>query len=284
MANRFAFRLLGSGAVRVLLHRGGPSQVVELDGRLLLFDCGRCAVHNLVRFGYRVEDVDHVFLTHLHFDHICDLAYLVLLAWNNGRRERLRIFGPKGLGDFLQHALHGAYRQDIESRLAHGKDPAGLDVDVVEIDGSGPPYHLAGASISALSTAHAGMRNLNYCVEAHGKRVVITSDTQPDERLIPFCRDADLLVCECSGTQDFLSQQPWGGWHMTPEKVADLALGANVRRVVLKHFVIENFTDDSSISAEMVAQIKETYHGKVVAGHDGWFTDLMEPDGSTAPC
>ena len=276
--SRFAFRLLGSGAVRVLEDRGGPSQVVELGDHLVLFDCGRCAVHNLVRFGYRVEDVNHVFLTHLHFDHVCDLAYMVLLAWNNGRGDRLRVFGPPGLRDFLGHALLGAYRQDIDSRLAHGKDPSGLDLDVVEVHEDGPACQIDGATVSALRTPHAGMINLNYRVDACGKRLVITSDTQPDERLIPFCCDADLLVCECSGTADFLAAQPWGGWHMTPETVADLASRARVRRVVLKHFVIENFAEDPAISAKMAARAQELYGGAVIAGHDGWFHDLLRSE------
>ena len=63
------FCLIGSGAVRCNLHRGGPCQVVSFpNGEHLLVDVGRNAVHNLTRFGYCVEDINYVFITHLGFE------------------------------------------------------------------------------------------------------------------------------------------------------------------------------------------------------------------------
>jgi len=269
-----SFVMIGSGAVRVLPDRAGPSQIVRIGERALLFDCGRCAVHNMVRYGFRVEEINRVFVTHLHFDHICDLAYFVLLSWNNGRREQLRVYGPPGTSEFLEHAVRLAYAQDIESRLGHGKNPAGLEPEVMEIWEDGPFLREDDYVISAFSTRHAGIANLNYRMDAGDNRVVVTSDTQPDEGLIPFCQGADLLVCECSGTAEFLSQQPWGGWHMTPEEVARLAREARVKRVVIKHLVIESFSDDLHIVAEMVQRIMDAYDGKVTAGFDGLRIDL----------
>lgn len=273
MQQAITFTMIGSGAVRVNLNRGGPAQVVQIGDQALLFDCGRGAVHNLVRFGYPVEDINRVFITHLHFDHTCELAYFILLSWNNGRREKLRIYGPPGLGQLLEHAVRGAYDEDIKSRLAHGKDPSGLEFEVVEIQTDGPALTEAGQTV-ALSTPHADIANLNYRVDAGGKRIVITSDTQPDDSLIEFCRDADLLVCECSGTSSFLSQHPWGSWHMTPETVARLATEAGVKQVVIKHLVIENFTDDPLVSEKMAFQIREAYAGEVRVGSDGLRLEL----------
>lgn len=268
------FVMLGSGAVRVNLDRGGPAQILQIGGEPLLFDCGRCAVHNMERFGFPVESIEQVFVTHLHFDHVCDLAQFILLSWNNGRRNRLQICGPSGIGHFLEVGIRQGYGQDIASRLGHGKDPAGLDWQVTEIQEDGVFLQRDGYTVSALSTEHAGMPNLNYRVDAGGLRIVITSDTQPHEALVRFCDGADLLVCECSGTQGFLSGQPWGGWHMTPEAVAALASSANVSRVVIKHLVIEDFSKDPLISQKMAQQIREGYTGPVEVGHDGLRIDL----------
>ena len=272
--NGISFVMVGSGAVRVNCKRGGPSQIVRIGHRVLLFDCGRCAVHNMVRFGFPVEDIHRVFITHLHFDHVCDLAYFVLLSWNNGRSETLRIYGPPGIGQFLEHSVRHAYKQDIESRLAHGKDPSGLDWEVVEIRDEGPFLKEEQYVISVLSTEHAGLPNLNYRLDSGSRRVVLTSDTQPDEALVRFCEGADLLVCECSGTADFLSSQPWGGWHMTPESVGRLAKDAGVKKVVIKHLVIENFSPDPCIAEKMVQQIRDGYAGEVTVGFDGLQVDL----------
>ena len=274
MPEDISFVMVGSGAVRANPNRGGPSQIVRIGDRGLLFDCGRCAVHNMVRFGFPVETIREVFITHLHFDHVCDLAYLVLLSWNNGRTEKLHIYGPPGIGHFMEHSIRHAYVQDINSRLGHGKNPAGLRWEVVEIQRDGPFLRTEQCILSTQSTEHAGMPNLNYRIDSGNTRIVITSDTQPDEALVEFCKKATLLICECSGTRNFLSNQPWGGWHMTPESVARLAQNAGVERVVIKHLVIEDFSQDQTIAEKMARRIREGYDGEVTVGFDGLHIDL----------
>ncbi|MHC4717753.1 MAG: MBL fold metallo-hydrolase, partial [Planctomycetota bacterium] len=103
------FVLLGSGAVRANVNRAGPAQVVRVGRRTMLLDCGRNAVHQLAARGFAVEAIDGVFVTHLHFDHVCDLPHLVLLGWNNGRDRPLNVYGPDGLAHFVQHGLREAY-------------------------------------------------------------------------------------------------------------------------------------------------------------------------------
>ena len=65
-----SFIMLGSGAVRNNQRRGGPAQALKIDNRVLMFDCGRYSCTNLARVGIKVETIDRLFLTHLHFDHI----------------------------------------------------------------------------------------------------------------------------------------------------------------------------------------------------------------------
>ena len=105
MNNDVSLILIGSGAVRTNLDRGGPAQVVRVGDQVLLFDCGRCAVHNLARSGFQAQEIDRVFITHLHFDHVCDLAHLILLSWNNGRSRTLEVYGPPGIDDFLDQGV-----------------------------------------------------------------------------------------------------------------------------------------------------------------------------------
>jgi ribonuclease BN (tRNA processing enzyme) len=139
------------------------------------------------------------------------------------------------------------------------------------------PFVCQEFTVSARATEHAGMPGLIYRLDVGEKRVVITGDTQPDEgrALVDFGRGADLLACECSGTNAFMSNQPWGGWHMTPEAVARLARDAGVRRVVFKHPVIEDWVDDPQIVEKMAQQIRQGYAGEVTAGYDGLRMDLM---------
>ena len=65
--------VVGSGSALPDPSRGNPSQAVVVDGEVLLFDCGERATVNLVRAGINPMNVDHVFLTHLHWDHMVDI-------------------------------------------------------------------------------------------------------------------------------------------------------------------------------------------------------------------
>ena len=264
------YTLVGSGAVRCNLNRGGPCEVLSLpDGEQIIVDLGRNAVHNLTECGFTVEAINTVFITHLHFDHVCDLPYFVLLSWNNGRERPLRFFGPEGLGDYLRFSIREAYTEDIESRLAHGKDPLGIEWEVTPITGDGEFLKTGSCTLSALETPHGSMDSLNLRVDSPEKRVVITGDTRPDERLVSFAEEADLLAVECSGTRSFLDGVPWGEWHMCPEAVADLAAKAGAKRTVLKHLVMDDWSEDPDVGEQLEAKVRTGCDSDVTAGYDG---------------
>ena len=262
------FVLLGSGAVRNNPRRGGPAQILYVGDEVLLFDCGRSASTNLARQGVQAERVDRLFLTHLHFDHVCDVPYFVFVGWNNGRKNPLQIFGPEGTGQFVERLIRPPFEQDIESRLGHGKDPFGLDPQVSEVGERG--VFLEGEyRIAATFTDHGGLPSLAYRVDVGDVRVVVGGDGQPREDFVEFCRDADLLVYECSGTAEFLAQQPWGAWHITPPEIAELANAAGIEKVMIKHLVIEDITGDLTAVEQMGEQIRADFAGEVLVGEDG---------------
>ncbi len=269
MDGRMSVRLIGTGAVRVNPNRGGPCYVIETERKRFLVDCGRAAVSNLARAGIPAESIATIFITHLHFDHLCDLPYLILLGWNNGRRIPLRFYGPPGLEHFLEKGVREAYADDIQSRLAHGKDPAGMRWTVNEIEGTGPVCRNTEYAVSAVKTPHANMHNLSYRFEHAGKTAVVTSDTAPDPALIGFCRDADLLISECSGTRAFLETVPWGTWHTWPEALAELVRKAGVNHAVLSHLVIEDWSREADVAEQMAAVVRRGCTARVTVGQDG---------------
>lgn len=269
-------QVIGSGAVRALPNRGGPSYLVTIDGRRLLFDCGRCAVHNLHRLGTPVESIDEIYITHLHFDHICDLPLMLLLSWNNGRDARIPIYGPKGVAAFLESGVRQAYEADINSRIKHGnRVREKLDWAATEITNEGLVYENATYRIDTIATAHAGLANWNFRITVGDKIIVITSDSEPDQRLVEFCQGADLMLVECSGTKEFYESVAFGGWHITPEDIGQITRDAGVKQVVLKHFVMESFSDDPDVAEKMAETVRGINpDANVMAGTDGLKLDL----------
>jgi ribonuclease BN (tRNA processing enzyme) len=218
--------------------------------------------------------VDRLFLTHLHFDHIVDVAYLVFVGWVKVRKAPLQIYGPVGTKHFVEHLIRPPFEQDIQSRIGHGKDDSVLDPVVIEIGEVGEFLATDGFRMSVTFTDHGGIPTLVYRVDEEDHRVVITGDGNPDAEFPEFCRDADLLSIECSGTADFLAEQPWGSWHITPPEIAGIAKAANVKRVLIKHLVIEDMTGDLEVVHRMGDQIRKGYEGEVMVGEDGLVVEI----------
>jgi len=73
--------LLGTGTPFPNAQRFGSAILVEAGGKKLLFDCGRGVVIRLAQTGVNPKDIDGLFLTHLHSDHVVGVPDLWLSGW-----------------------------------------------------------------------------------------------------------------------------------------------------------------------------------------------------------
>ena len=83
--------ITGSGSALIDPLRGGASAAVIVDGTVLQFDLGRMAMENLTRAGVNPVDIDALFFTHLHFDHIASFGYFMISSWIASRQATLEI-------------------------------------------------------------------------------------------------------------------------------------------------------------------------------------------------
>jgi ribonuclease Z len=93
--------LPGTGTLVPNAERFGSAIPVEVAGKRLLFDCGRGVVIRLTQAGVSPKDIDDLFLTHLHSDHVVGIPDLWLSGWFLGRDRSLPIWGP------ARNSLHG---------------------------------------------------------------------------------------------------------------------------------------------------------------------------------
>ena len=92
--------LLGTGGPLPDPDRHGPAAILQIGNKYLLFDAGRGVVRQIVRAGIPLERVNPVFITHHHYDHIGDLADVILTSWLQGRKHTFgkgddRLFGHR---------------------------------------------------------------------------------------------------------------------------------------------------------------------------------------------
>src|SRR5215210_7292568 len=81
--------------------RGLPSTLVRRGGERLLFDCGEGTQRQLLRSVGLIE-LEEVFITHFHADHILGLPGMLRTFGLRGRELPLTIYGPSGLGRVMK--------------------------------------------------------------------------------------------------------------------------------------------------------------------------------------
>lgn len=160
------------------------------DGSLLI-DCGCSSLIALQRCGLKAEDISTVVVSHLHGDHFGGIPYLLLEGKYSSRRQRpLTLIGPKGLQIQVEAALDALYP---------GVCDDGFEFPVHYITLT--PRELISYdhfSLQAWPVQHGRSQNVyGLRIEAGGKIISYTGDTEWTEQLIPLAEDSDLLIAEC---------------------------------------------------------------------------------------
>jgi len=147
---QFRATLLGTGCPAAVMNRFGPSTLVEAGDQKFLFDAGRGALQRLTQLDVRWQDIQGVFLTHLHSDHVVGFPDLWLTGWLivPGRKVPLQVRGPTGTDAMMSH-LQQAFAYDVRIRTENdGVSPEGVALAVEEI-GEGVVYDKGGVKITA---------------------------------------------------------------------------------------------------------------------------------------
>jgi len=248
------FILLGAGCVRPDLEHWGPSQIVQVAGENLLFDCGRGATMRMVQAGIRPPDIRKVFFTHHHMDHNCDFAYFFISSWTLLRDAPVYVYGPRGTVHFCDTLLGEVYRDDINSRRFHATYPdhgcEWVARDVLEDEWVLETDHYR---ITMIHTLHKPqiLDNLVFKIEAEGKSVVIVGDTQNYEPLRNFAAGCDLLVHECTFPTERLESGKWGSFHTSPRQLGRWAKEKGVKKLMLKHYAIQKGVQREPMAQEV---------------------------------
>ncbi|MCX6814011.1 MAG: ribonuclease Z, partial [Candidatus Azambacteria bacterium] len=100
--------ILGSGTCVPSTERGSPANFLKIRESNILVDCGPGTLRQMEGAGLDYKNLDYVFITHFHSDHIADLVPLLqALNWTPGfdRKEKLTLVGPVGFSKFYNSLL-----------------------------------------------------------------------------------------------------------------------------------------------------------------------------------
>jgi ribonuclease Z len=283
--------IVGTGNPVPNPYRFGPASAVVVNGTPYLFDAGEGVWRGLAKAAtfhggtlaqaFGVDNLTHLFITHLHPDHTIGIPALILQPWYLNRANPMDIYGPPGITRRVD-AILDAWKDTIELDLA--KDPTttpngwkarGHDFAIAT---SGVVYQDGNVKVEAFQHKHWELPyNYAYRVTTPDRVLVIGGDGSGDDRLIAAAQGADVFVAEVC-TEAALGNAPWGGktveekgqlvwqYHMKPRDLARIANAAHVKMLVLYH--VQNYSNPYDPDA-VLKEVREFYQGAVVQARDG---------------
>ena len=271
----------------VLGSKGGPSVhnhdmlptslVLELAGQTCVIDCGLGVTRSLVKAGIRLPEIDAIFLTHLHSDHLLELGPLIHTAWATGLVSRIKLFGPPGLRAYWEAFLE-SMMFDIAIRLEDEKRNNLRDlVELTEFEEGRILFEAI--RVDALRVVHPPVTHC-YALrfQTEDWRVTFGSDTAYYPPLAEFAAGSDVLVHEAlylPGLEPIIQRAPNAARlrehilasHTPVEDVGRIASQAQVGHLVLNHLVPSGVTDVTEDTWR--AAIAPYWNGKVSVARDG---------------
>jgi ribonuclease Z len=238
-----AVTLLGTGSPIPAPDRAGPATLVTAGGDHYLVDTGRAVLMRLAACGLGAAQLTAVLVTHLHSDHLTDLADVITTRWiTTFESTPLTIVGPVGTRAVVDHVL-AALAPDITYRLAHHDDlEAPPEVHVIEVS-DGPVGLRGAATVTCARTDHKPVEpSLGYRIETPDGAVVVAGDTVPCEGLDRLCVGADALVHtvirkDVIATIPVPRLQDTLDYHSSPEQAGATAARGGVDHLLLTHYV-----------------------------------------------
>jgi ribonuclease Z len=276
--DEFRVTLLGTGSPAPLMRRFGPAVLVQAGGKTLLIDSGRGSTQRLLQAGLRLGQVDALFLTHLHSDHVVGIPDLWLTGWLEAgyaqRKGPFVVFGPLGT-QALMDGLTLAYDWDIKARIAdQGLDPAAIRAQVTEIK-PGVVYDQGGLKVTAIEVDHGEKLKpaFGYRIDQGGRSVTISGDTRFSENLILHAAGTDLLIHQVAAANDELLKLPTFkvilAHHTQPEEAGTVFSRVKPRLAVYYHFVLLGTPKVPAVTEQDVLEMtRKTYAGPLLIGED----------------
>jgi ribonuclease Z len=258
---------LGTGGSVPSARRSTASVMLIRGGQRMMFDCGEGTQRQLQR-SLGLSQVDEIYLTHFHADHILGLPGLLKTYDLTAREEPLTIFGPRGLRDLFKTLGRLIGRTDYS-------------IDLVEID-PGEAVRHDGAEVRAFAVEHSVRANGYALVEEErpgrfdpeaakrlgvaegpafanlqrgeevpgstgpvrpeevmgkprpGRTIALTGDTAPCHSTVAAAADADLLIHDASFSEEEVQRAADTG-HSTVGQAAAVAREAHVKMLALVH-------------------------------------------------
>jgi ribonuclease BN (tRNA processing enzyme) len=240
--------------------------LIEEEGFRLLLDCGN-GVFSKLRRVIDYVDVDAVLITHLHADHFLDLVPFSYALSYAPRQQPVPVAGWPGTDSPARPQLHappGA--TDVFRRIVGCWGQADLIDNAFALREYVPPDEL---SVGPFSVRFCEVPHFTTTfavqLKSNGARFTFSADCSPNDALVEFARDTELLLIEATLPRP---ERTGIRGHLTPGEAGDHGRRAAAHRVILTHYSDEMDSDWAR------AEAAESYGGPVELALEGAVYEL----------
>jgi ribonuclease Z len=288
---------LGTSAAAPTADRGLSSIALSRGNELLLFDAGEGMQRNFIRARLGMNKKMKIFVTHMHADHCVGLLGLLQTMSLQGRQTCIDIYGQTQLAQFIKESariINFLLTFDVNIHVIKREGPVVIENDY-EVTCCAANHSVPAYAYCLKEFDRPGKFNVSeakrlgipegklYNELQHGRDIVfngkivkssqttgpprcgrkigISGDTRPTEKLQAFFKNCDLLVFESTFSSDDYPKAV-ESFHSTSAEAATLAKAAKVRKLFLTHF-----SSRYSKTLDLIKQAMKI-HGNVEAAED----------------
>jgi ribonuclease Z len=269
----FEILFLGTSASAPSAKRGLSAQIITHNEYRFLIDCGEGTQRQILQAGVGFRHLTRILLTHGHLDHILGLGGLVSTFMRWEAIDQLEIFGGRGTLDRVRTLIDDVVLRGNQTPMPlhfreikpgmffdaedftvtafpvthRGPDCLGYVFEAKErrpflsekADELGVPFGperrdlVAGKAIALSNGKRVTPDDVLGPVEK-GVKFVVVGDAGRTDNLLEVCKDADALVIESTYLEEE-AEMAYQFSHLTAKQGAELAVQANVKKLILTH-------------------------------------------------
>ncbi len=282
---------LGTSAAIPTLRRGLPSLAIVKDNRAYLCDCGEGTQLRILQAGLHPSKIGHIFISHLHGDHIFGLPGFLSTQQMMGRTNPITLWGPKGLQEFINGIKKvSEFTLDFPLRIVEFKpETQRFKVDDFNVEAA-PLEHrslcfgygffeerksgrfdVVKAEMLAIAPGpqRAALKQGKQIIVGGktikpddivgqpipGRAIAYCSDTRPSQRAVELARDCDVLIHDSTFAEQH-KERAHESYHSTARQAAEIASRAGAKKLMLWHISSRYDEDDER---ELLTQARQVF-------------------------
>jgi len=296
---------LGTSAGKPTKERNVSALGLEFDqdNRWYLFDCGEATQHQLLSSSLSVAKLDTIFITHLHGDHYYGLPGLISSKKLDSCYRPLSVYGPVGIKDFLECVVgiseeNLGYKLNIVEfksgdefsfnkftikilPLVHSIESFAFYIEENDITNKINEEKLRAIGVEP-SALYAKLKEGQSVVfkgktlepkefmlkPIAGRNIIIAGDNSQPDILKDYLKDIDLLVHECTYTQEVYDNLAVRVLHTTAKDLGFTAKKMNVKNLIANH-INPRYNKNSSMDTNMIFdEVRLNYKGNFFIADD----------------